>query len=100
MSNNNVALKQMPTENINQQPQQDQQPVVVYQTSGTGRYIYSVFHLIMSLIAIYLSFKCNDGFNFGSFLVAFCCPYIYIIYVLATKGTCGLLDGENPQIKL
>ena len=43
MSNNNVALKQMPTENINQQPQQAQQPVVVYQTSGTGRYIYSVF---------------------------------------------------------
>ena len=50
MSNNNVALKQMPTENINQQPQQAQQPVVVYQTSGTGRYIYSVFHLINPML--------------------------------------------------
>jgi hypothetical protein len=97
MSNNNVALKQMPTETTNQQTEE---PVVVYQTSGTGRYVYSVFHLIMSFVAIYLSFKCNNGFNFGSFLVAFCCPYIYIIFILATKGTCGVLEGENQQIKL
>ena len=97
MSNNNVALKEIPSENTNQQPET---PVIVYQTSGTGRYVYSVFHLIMSFVAIYLSFKCNNGFNFSSFIVAFCCPYIYIIFILATKGTCGVLEGENQQIKL
>jgi len=92
----NVALKKLdnelakPVEN-----QQTEQSVVVYQTSGTGRYIYSVFHLIMSLVAIYLSFKCNKGFDMGSFIVAFCCPYIYIIYILATKGTCGILSDEK-----
>jgi hypothetical protein len=94
MSNNNIPLIKMENENPNQQIEN---PVIIYQTSGTGRYVYSVFHLIMSLVAIYLSFKCNNGFNFSSFLVAFCCPYIYIIYILATKGTCGLLDGEKSK---
>ena len=60
--------------------------------TGPGRYIYSIFHSIMSFVALYLSFKCNKGFHFGSFLMACCCPYIYIIYVLATQGTCGALD--------
>ena len=61
--------------------------------TGNGRYIYSVFHIIMSLVAIYLSFRCNKGFEIGHFLVAFCCPYIYIIYILATRGTCGIIEG-------
>lgn len=66
-------------------------PIVVSPVNppSTGRYMYSVFHTIMSLVAIYLSFKCNKGFEFGPFLVACCCPYIYIIYTLATKGICN-----------
>ena len=60
--------------------------------AATGRYIYSVFHSIMALVAIYLSFRCNNGFSLGSFFIALLCPYIYIIYVVATKGTCGLLE--------
>jgi len=59
---------------------------------STGRYIYSVFHSIMALVAIYLSFRCNKGFSFGPFLLACSCPYIYIIYILATQGTCGILE--------
>ena len=54
-----------------------------------NHYIYSVFHSIMALVAIYLSFKCNKGFAFGPFLVACCCPYIYIVYKLATVGLCS-----------
>jgi hypothetical protein len=95
---NPVALKKLDNElNKSNETMQGENPVVVYQTSGTGRYIYSVFHLIMSLIAIYLSFKCNKGYDMGSFVVAFCCPYIYIIYILATKGTCGILEGEKSK---
>ena len=60
--------------------------------AATGRYIYSVFHSIMALVAIYLSFRCNKGFAIGPFLIACCCPYIYIIYTLATQGTCGILE--------
>jgi len=57
--------------------------------------IYPSFHTTMIPIAIYLSFKCNNGFDFGSFLAAFCCPHIYILYILITKnssGTCGLFN--------
>ena len=92
----NVTLKKLDNELAKtEENQQTEQSIIVYQTSGTGRYIYSVFHLIMSLVAIYLSFKCNKGFDMGSFVVAFCCPYIYIIYILATQGTCGILEGEK-----
>lgn len=65
--------------------------------SGNGRYIYSVFHTMMTLVAIYLSFRCNKGFEIGPFLVACLCPYIYIIYILATKGTCGIIESENKK---
>ncbi len=64
------------------------------QPASSGRYIYSVFHSIMSIVAIYLSFRCNKGFDTMSFVLALCCPYIYIIYVLATKGTCGIIQNE------
>ncbi len=72
--------------------------VMVQQEPSAGRYMYSVFHTIMSLVAIYLSFRCNKGFDAGAFLMACCCPYIYVIYVLATKGTCGVLTNE-PESK-
>jgi hypothetical protein len=52
--------------------------------------IYGVFHTLMSLLAIYLSYRCNNNhFNPTSFIIALCCPYVYIIYILATKGTCS-----------
>lgn len=91
MSQKQDSVKIAPVQNN----KQVQQPQIVYQTSGTGRYIYSIFHTTMSLIAIYLSFKCNKGFNLGSFMLACCCPYIYIIYILATRGTCGLLEKDS-----
>lgn len=63
--------------------------------SGVGTAIFSIFHIMLSLVAIYMSFRCNKGFDFGSFLAACCCPYIYVIYVLATKGTCGVIPSES-----
>ena len=57
-----------------------------------GRYIYSVFHIIMTFVAVYLVYKCNNQFRLGPFIVALFFPYLYIIYTLATKGTCGLLE--------
>ena len=72
-----------------------QSVIIATYTYSSTRYIYSTFHSIMSIIAIYLSFKCNKGFDLGSFMLACCCPYIYIIYILATKGTCGILEKES-----
>ena len=53
--------------------------------------IYTIFHSIITLFAIYLSFKCNNGFSFGGFFMAIFFPHIYIIYKYATSETfCGI----------
>jgi len=47
--------------------------------------VINILLLIATIYAIYLSIKRNNGFNFGSFLVAlFFGPY-YIVYNLAVK---------------
>ena len=57
--------------------------------NNTGYVIYGIFHAILTLIAVYLTWKCNNGkFDLVSFLISLIFPYVYIIYVLATKGTC------------
>lgn len=62
------------------------------QYDGNGRYIYGVFHTVLVFIAIYLTFKCNKGFEIWSFLAALFFPHFYIIYILATQGTCGIIE--------
>lgn len=78
-------------ENFQNQKQVDA-PVIRCRNT-TGRYIYSVFHTIMALVAIYLSFRCNKEFKWTSFIIALFFPYIYIIYILATEGSCGILEN-------
>ncbi len=51
-----------------------------------GGVTYSLIHFTAFIIALYLSFQRNKGFDLGSFIFAFCCPYIYIIYYFATNG--------------
>lgn len=64
-------------------------------SSKTKRFIY--IHLALAVFAIYLSFKCNPEFNIGSLAISFFFPYIYIIYILATKGLnfCIELCGKD-----
>jgi len=57
--------------------------------------LYSITHLIISFFAIYLSWRCNNGFNILAFLAALCCPYLYIIWALATNGGCGIFDDSS-----
>lgn len=60
-----------------------------YNTMSDSRsIIYSIFHTIIALFALYISWRCNNGFNLPSVLVACCCPYIYIVYALVTRGGC------------
>ena len=42
--------------------------------------MYSVFHAIVGLFALYLSFRCNRGINPLDLLFALLCPVLYIIY--------------------
>ena len=50
--------------------------------------IYLIFHIILTCVAVYLSHKCNSGYNVFHFLLAFFFPYVYIIYILAVRGMC------------
>jgi threonine/homoserine efflux transporter RhtA len=46
-----------------------------------------IFHMIMTAIAIVLSFRCNNkSFDLVSFIFALFFPYIYIIYILGTRN--------------
>jgi hypothetical protein len=59
--------------------------------------LYMITHMIISFFAIYLSWRCNKGFNLFSFLAALLCPYLYIIWVLATRGGCGMFDSSTDS---
>ncbi|MEX0597487.1 MAG: hypothetical protein WD512_13410 [Candidatus Paceibacterota bacterium] len=61
-------------------------------SAATAALIGSIIFLItwvasfaVFVYAIYLSFKCNKGFNFGGFLAAFCCSPCYVIYSAVNK---------------
>ena len=80
------------------QNKSDRNPnVVVIQSQSPMRSFYSIFHTITALFAIYLSFKCNAGFAFGDFLIACCCPVLYIIYRAATSNFCAAPMNLGPK---
>jgi len=55
-----------------------------------------IIHYIAIVIAVYLSFKCNEdnSLNFTGLVAALCCPECYIIYTYySTDGEmCGIFD--------
>ena len=51
-------------------------------TGNTG-IIIGILNLLLLVYALYLSFKCNNGFNLASFLLACCCSPCYVAYRLA-----------------
>jgi len=55
-------------------------------------HMYSVFHTIIALFAIYLSFKCNKGINVLDLLLALFCPVLYIVYRLAVCNETNILS--------
>lgn len=66
--------------------------ILITYKDATGKYIYMIFHIIMAFVAVFLSWKCNGGkFDLLTFLIALFFPYVYIIYILATRGTCDRL---------
>lgn len=47
---------------------------------------FSVLYIVLIIFALYLSWKCNGGFDFPSVIVAVFFPWIYIIYYLVAKN--------------
>jgi uncharacterized Tic20 family protein len=58
------------------------------------RTILSIIHSVVVLFAIFVSFNCNNGFNFLSFLAALVMPYIYLAWVIFKSGLnmCGAVN--------
>ena len=58
------------------------------QEGGAGSTLFDTvkYIILMALFvyAIYLSFKCKGGFQFGDMLAAFCCSPCYVAYRLAS----------------
>lgn len=51
--------------------------------------LYIFIHTMITFFSIYLSFRCNGGFSFGSVLLSIIFPYYYILYSLAVyNGLC------------
>ena len=62
--------------------------VVTHSSGFAFQSISALLHFIFMVLAIYLSIKCNNGFNLGDFLLACCCPMCYVPIRLATSGFC------------
>lgn len=64
----------------------------------TSRTIYGIFHMTLSLIACYLSWKCNgERFEPIHIVFAIFCPYILLIYLLSNNGTCYNVPPAVPK---
>lgn len=64
--------------------------------NDSGKTLYLIFHIVLSLLAFYLSWKCNNQtFDLYSFISALLFPYFYIIYILSTRGSCGIIFNEK-----
>ncbi len=53
--------------------------------------IVGILHFILAWFAIYLAYKCQNGFF--DYLFACCCPYVYIPWVYLVRGDkslCGI----------
>lgn len=55
----------------------------------TYRHLYAIICLFLVMFSLYLSFKCNNGFDLGSFVMAAFFPVVYIPYKLAVSGMCN-----------
>ena len=61
--------------------------------------MYTVFHVITMLFALYLCFKCNNGFDSLEFFFALFCPVLYIIYKAAVAPNfCNVLTFPAPAL--
>lgn len=49
--------------------------------------LLNIINTAIFVFAIFLSFKRNGGFDFGSFLAACCCSLCYVVYALAVPRT-------------
>lgn len=62
---------------------------------STETVLLTFFHFIITVYAVFLAHRCNNGFNFGSFIIALCCPYMYIFYSASFNGLCMVTGNRE-----
>lgn len=85
-----IIINQLLNSNIIQtdKPTNTPTPTTISSTSDI-KSIYAIFHTFISILAIYLSLRCNPTINYISILIALFLPYPYIIYsVIMHNGIC------------
>jgi hypothetical protein len=50
--------------------------------------IYLIFHNIIAIVALYISFRCNMRFDLLHVLCAIIIPVPYLIYMVAIHNSC------------
>lgn len=67
--------------------------IIIVTNNSTSTALYTIFHYVCSLVAVYLNWKCNKGkSNLASLIIVIFCPYLYILYILMNFGTCGIIE--------
>jgi hypothetical protein len=59
--------------------------------SGNESHFYYIVMLLISMVAVYLSFKCYGRFDIGEFILAILCAPLYIAYRLAVPCVNALM---------
>ena len=57
--------------------------VILQQPNTTNQNLFRLVHLVFGMFALYLSYRCNDGFSLWPFIAALIFPYLYIPWALA-----------------
>jgi len=56
-----------------------------------GKSIFAVFHMFISILAVYLVLRCNSKINYISIIIALFLLYPYIIYsIIIYNGICKI----------
>ena len=53
--------------------------------------IFAVFHMFISILAVYLALRCNSKINYISIIIALFLPYPYVIFsIIMYNGICKI----------
>tara|TARA_A100001388_G_scaffold106629_1_gene78160 strand:- start:158 stop:478 length:321 start_codon:yes stop_codon:yes gene_type:complete len=66
--------------------------------TGPLAILLNILQVLVFIYALYLSFKCNDGFKLGDFLLACCCSSCYVAYRLAVPCKRNILKEIGKSL--
>ena len=66
--------------------------------TGTMAILLNILQVLIFIYALYLSFKCNDGFKLGDFLLACCCSSCYVAYRFAVPCKRNILKEVGKSL--